>query len=148
MENKILMSIMTKYSNKIFNGTKLWEFRKNLPNISQDDNSTIVVYSSKEEKAIVGEFKIGRILKCPFEDLMRITGNEYDEKAIKWFKEYYKGKEICCALEVVEPVRYKKQIGLKEIQQEITSFRAPQNFLYIKKGDKLEQMLNENIEKD
>lgn len=148
MENKILMSIMTKYSNKIFNGTKKWEFRKNLPNISQEDDSTIVVYSSKEEKAIVGEFKIGRILKCSFEDLMRITGNENDEKAIKWFREYYKGKDFCCALEVIMPVRYKNQISLKEIQREITNFRAPQNFLYIKKEDKLEKMLNEYIEKD
>lgn len=142
MENKVLMSIMTKYSNKIFNGTKLWEFRKNLPNMLEEEKSTVVVYSSKEEKAIVGEFKVGRILKCSFHELMKITGCEDDEKAVNWFKQYYKDKELCCAIEVKEPFRYNTQISLREIQKEIPNFRAPQNFLYMIDGGDLDKILS------
>ncbi|MEG0408067.1 MAG: hypothetical protein RR623_04265 [Bacilli bacterium] len=50
---------MTKYSNEIFDGTKKWEFRKKLPKSNDNDSIKIIVYSSKEEKSIVGEFKSG-----------------------------------------------------------------------------------------
>ncbi|MEG0137502.1 MAG: hypothetical protein RRY22_00830 [Bacilli bacterium] len=59
MEKTVLMSIMTKYSNEIFDGTKKWEFRKKLPKLNDNDSIKTIVYSSKEEKSIVGEFKSG-----------------------------------------------------------------------------------------
>lgn len=141
MKKIVLMSIMTKYSNKIFNGTKLWEFRKNLPKISADDELVIVVYSSKDEKAIVGEFTAGRILKCSFDELMHITGNENDERAIEWFDNYYKGKEKCCAIEIINPKRYDKSIKLETIKLCDPSFRPPQNFVYIKSGDSIHKLI-------
>ncbi len=144
MEKKVLMSIMTKYSNKIFNGTKHWEFRKNLPKICDDDNLTIVVYSSKEEKAIVGEFTAGRILKCSFNELMHITGNEKDIKALEWFKNYYKNKKECCAIEVINPKRYKKSINLEKIILGNPNFKAPQNFIYINKNDIIDNLISIN----
>ncbi|MEG0618336.1 MAG: hypothetical protein RR557_03395 [Bacilli bacterium] len=49
MEKTVLMSIMTKYSNEIFDGTKKWEFRKKLPKLNDNDSIKIIVYSSKEE---------------------------------------------------------------------------------------------------
>lgn len=144
MEKRVLMSIMTKYSNKIFNGTKHWEFRKNLPKINDTDNLTIVVYSSKEDKAIVGEFTAGRILKCSFNELMHITGNENDEKALEWFKNYYKDKEECCAIEVINPQKYKHSIRLEEIIMNNPKFKAPQNFIYINENDTIDKLININ----
>ncbi len=142
MEKKILMSIMTKYSNKIFEGTKKWEFRKNLPKINESDELIIVVYSSKEKKAIIGEFKAGRILKCSFEDLMLITENSNDEKAINWFKNYYKNKTECCAIEILNPIEYTDYISLDNIQMQIPNFKAPQNFIYIKEKSELDKTIN------
>lgn len=142
MKKTILMSIMTKYSNKIFNGTKHWEFRKNLPKLDDDDNLTIVVYSSKKDKAIVGEFTAGRILKCSFDELMRITGNENDLKALEWFRNYYKDREECCAIEVINPKKYKNPIKLETIVLNNSSFKAPQNFIYINKNDTIDNLIN------
>jgi predicted transcriptional regulator len=132
MANKVaLMSIMTKHSNKIFEGNKLWEFRKMPPRINADDDLEIIVYSSKVEKSIVGKFKAGRILYCQLDELMRITGYENDKEAVEWFKAYYKNKEFCSAIEVLNPIKYKKPISLSMIQQKIPSFRPPQNFIYV-----------------
>lgn len=144
MEKKVLMSIMTKYSNKIFNGTKHWEFRKNLPKISDEDNLIVVVYSSKEDKAIVGEFTAGKILKCSFDELMHITGNENDEKALEWFKNYYKDKKECCAIEVINPKKYEYPINLETIIMNNPNFKAPQNFIYINKNDTIDNLININ----
>lgn len=141
MEKKVLMSIMTKYSNKIFNGTKKWEFRKNLPKINSDDHLKIVVYSSKQEKAIIGEFTSGRILHCSFDELMEITGNSNDEKALTWFKEYYKNKDVCCAIEVIKPIKYSYPITLDDITKLNPVFRAPQNFVYIKENDPIDLLI-------
>jgi len=132
MANKVaLMSIMTKHSKKIFDGTKKWEFRKIPPRIGTEDVLEIVVYSSKVEKAIVGKFKAGRILYCSFNELMRITEYENDKEAVEWFSSYYKGKELCCAIEVQNPVKYKEPIKLNIVNNEIPTFRPPQNFIYI-----------------
>lgn len=142
MKKKILMSIMTKYSNEIFNGTKHWEFRKNIPKICASDDLTIVVYSSKEDKAIVGEFTAGRILKCSFDELMHITENKNNLKAIEWFKNYYKGKDECCAIEVINPVKYKCPIKLETIILNKPNFKAPQNYIYIRENDVIDNLIN------
>ena len=141
MEKVVLMSIMTKYSKKIFNGTKHWEFRKNLPKLDDEDNLTVVVYSSKTDKAIVGEFTAGRILKCSFDELMRITGNENDLEALEWFKNYYKDKEECCAIEIINPIKYKNPINLGTIVLNSPNFKAPQNFIYINKNDTIDILI-------
>lgn len=142
MANKTaLMSIMTKHSKKIFEGTKKWEFRKLPPRIGVGDNLEIVVYSSKIEKSIVGKFKAGRILYCSLDELMRITGYENDIEAVKWFSSYYKGKEFCSAIEILNPTKYDKPITLEMIKNYISSFRPPQNFIYITKGSELERLI-------
>lgn len=142
MANKVaLMSIMTKQSKKIFDGTKKWEFRKIPPRIGVEDELEIVVYSSKVDKAIVGKFKAGRILYCSLDELMRITGYENDKEAVEWFESYYKGKKLCSAIEVLNPVKYKKPISLNIISNNIPEFRPPQNFIYVNEGSELKKLI-------
>lgn len=138
------MSIMTKYSKQIFDGTKKWEFRRMLPHVKSDDNLKIVVYSSKVEKAIVGTFKAGRILNCPLNELMRITGYENDKKAMEWFSTYYKDKELCGAIEVLQPIKYNEPIELNKIKNRISTFRPPQNFIYVKEDSELKKLINQH----
>lgn len=143
-KKQCLMSIMTKHSNKIFNGTKAWEFRKAPPRINEGESLEIIVYSSKVEKMIVGKFTAGRILRCSFDELMNITGNE-DAASITWFKTYYKGKELCCAIEILNPVKFDKPIKLEELTKAIPSFKAPQNFIYINEESELKRIIDECV---
>ena len=128
---RILMSIQTRYAEKIFRGEKRWEFRKSLPRCRSDDKLTVVVYSSGGERSIVGEFRVGRIVRCPLNELMRLTGYDTDEQAVQWFSRYYAGRKQCGALEILAPVRYGRPISLARLRQSMPAFRPPQNFWYI-----------------
>lgn len=139
---RILMSIQTRYAKKIFCGEKQWEFRKSLPRCRSDDKLTVVVYSSGGERSIVGEFRVGRIVRCPLNELMRLTGYDTDERAVQWFSRYYAGQKRCGALEILAPVRYDQPISLSQLRQVLPAFRPPQNFWYIWPGSELAVLLN------
>lgn len=72
---------------------------------------------------------------------MKATGNNNDEEALSWFREYYKDKEICCAIEVINPVRYKNPISLYKIIENKHDFKGPQNFIYVNKDDTIDKLI-------
>ena len=139
---RILMSIQTRYAKKIFCGEKQWKFRKSLPRHSKDDELTVVVYSSGGDRAVIGEFRVGRVMRCPLDELMRLTGYDADEQAVQWFSRYYAGRKQCGALEILAPVRYNQPISLARLRQSMPVFRPPQNFRYIWPGSELAALLN------
>ena len=51
----ILLSIKPEYCDRIFAGTKKFEFRKHL---AQDDVCKIVIYSTAPEKKVLGEVEV------------------------------------------------------------------------------------------
>ena len=132
MSRYILMSIQTRYAEKIFRGEKRWEFRKSLPRHSKDDELTVVVYSSGGDRAVIGEFRVGRVMRCPLDELMRLTGYDTDEQAAQWFSRYYAGRKQCGALEI-----------LARLRQSMPAFRPPQNFWYIWPDSDLAVQLSE-----
>lgn len=142
MSRYILMSIQTRYAEKIFRGEKRWEFRKSLPRHSKDNELTVVVYSSGGDRAVIGEFRVGRVMRCPLDELMRLTGYDTDEQAVQWFSRYYVGRKQCGALEILAPVRYDQPISLSQLRQVLPAFHPPQNFRYIWPGSELAALLN------
>ena len=75
MEQLILISIKTKYANQIFNGTKLYEYRRK--SIGEKNcNKKIFVYSSEEEKAIVGYIIVDKILEGNIDYILEATNNK------------------------------------------------------------------------
>jgi len=144
MVNRIaLMSIATKHARKIFDGTKLWEFRKVPPRLADGESLEIFVYSSRVEKAIAGSFHAGRILRCSLTELMAETGYANDAEAAAWFAAYYQGARQCCAIEVCHPVRFRSLLPLQAIQARVPSFRPPQNFIYITQDSELYSCISE-----
>lgn len=142
MSRYILMSIQTRYAEKIFRGEKRWEFRKSLPRYSKDDELTVVVYSSGGDRAVIGEFRVGHVMCCPLDELMRLTGYDTDEQAVQWFSRYYVGRKQCGALEILASVRYDQPISLSQLRQVLPAFRPPQNFWYIQPCSELAALLN------
>ncbi|MDA3886865.1 MAG: ASCH domain-containing protein [Candidatus Delongbacteria bacterium] len=121
---KVLLSIKPEYANKIFAGTKKYEFRRSIfknPNIK-----TIVVYSSSPVQKVIGEFEIERILNSSINDLWNIT--EQDSGINKeFFFEYYKGKETGFAIKIKEPKKYETPLDIKNDFNKT----PPQSFVYI-----------------
>jgi predicted transcriptional regulator len=145
MNRYILMSIRSKYARKILDGSKTWEYRKNAPRISGPLlPSTVFIYSSGEDKAIVGEFTCGNVVRAPFSELISKTNLQSDPEAVGWMRKYYKGVRHCTALEVSGTQRYPEPLPLSEIKRKIPGFRPPQNFFYVPSDSRLNELLARN----
>lgn len=130
---RILMSIQTKYARKIFSGRKQWEFRKSVPReaIGSLFPVTVVVYSAGEDRTVIGEFRVSRVVSTSFDELMRVTGAASDPNAIEWLSHYYGQRRLCNAIEVGPVKLYNEPIALSELQRRVPAFRPPQNFIYL-----------------
>ena len=56
---KVILSIKPEFANKIFNGTKKFEFRRTL--FKNKEIKMIIVYASAPISKVIGEFEIDRI---------------------------------------------------------------------------------------
>lgn len=121
---KVLMSIKPEFADKIFEGTKKYEFRRA---IFRDQNvKTIIVYSSSPVQKVIGEFQIEKILSTDLESLWEKT-SKHSGITEDFFNAYFVDKEIGYAIKIKNPKKYKKPLCIKE------DFDAtpPQSFLYV-----------------
>ncbi len=121
---KVLLSIKPIYADKIFAGTKKYEFRRSIfknPNIK-----TIVVYSSAPVQKVIGEFEIESILQSNISELWDMTAQESGINK-EFFFEYYKGKDRGFAIKIKNTKKYDKPLDIK------ADFKLtpPQSFVYI-----------------
>ena len=70
---KVLLSIKPEFANKIFEGTKRFEFRKS---IFKKEVKTVVVYASSPLQQVIGEFEVERILHLELDTLWDMTHKE------------------------------------------------------------------------
>ena len=126
----LLMSIKTKYAKEIFNGTKKYEFRRKsigLKNI----NEKIYIYSSKEEKAIVGYIIVDEILEGDLDYISKKT------KCVKSStKAYFEGLDKCYALHIkeyhkIDPIKL-ENIKDKCVIPQFYRYIKPDEFIYSK----------------
>lgn len=127
MNELLLLSIKTKYANQIFNGTKKFEFRRKSIG-DKNCNKKIYIYSSEEDKAIIGYINVDKILKGNLAFILNAT-NYKDNKDII---EYFDGCSECYALHISEYHRFSKSIKLEEIRMNYEKFVVPQFYRYVK----------------
>jgi len=121
---KVLLSIKPEYANKIFAGTKKYEFRRSIfknPNVK-----TIVVYSSSPVQKVIGEFEIETILRKDIDQLWNLTEQESGINK-DFFFEYYKGKETGFAIKIKKTKKYDEPLDIKRDFK----LTPPQSFVYI-----------------
>jgi len=120
---KLKLSIKPEFANKIFEGTKKFEFRKS---IFKKQVSAVVVYASAPLQQVIGEFEIEQILHLDLETLWDITHlNSGISKS--FFYEYFEDKERGYAIEIKNTKLYKIPKNLKETY----NMFPPQSFAYI-----------------
>lgn len=121
---KVLLSIKPEFAEKIFNGTKKFEFRRSI--FKNQEIRKIVVYASSPVQKVIGEFEIDHIISLHPESLWAKTckGSGITQD---YFFEYFSDKEIGHAIKVKNIKRYKKPLCIRE------DFNAipPQSFLYL-----------------
>lgn len=87
----------------------------------------VIVYSTKPEGMIVGEFSIKAIIQCSPKELWEKT-HDYSGISKQYFDEYFKGRNKGYALQIENPVLYKEPMNPFEV---FDSFVAPQSFKYV-----------------
>ena len=64
---KVVLSIKPQFANKIFDGTKKFEFRKAI--FKNQNVTSVLVYASSPVQKVIGEFEIGEIFNFDLKTL-------------------------------------------------------------------------------
>jgi len=121
---KVLLSIKPEFANKIFDGTKKYEFRKSI--FKREDVDTVVVYASSPMQRVIGEFTIADIICEDTETLWRKT-KKYSGVTKDFYDEYFANKEIAFAIRVGMITLYSRPRLLRDYGINF----APQSFAYL-----------------
>jgi len=140
MEDFILMSIKTKYANQIFAGIKKYEYRRRSLG-DKNIGKKIFIYSSEEEKAIVGYIVVEDIIKGDINFILDSTNYNGDDSII----DYFNNCDVCYALKIKNAVRFDFSISLSEIRKRDDNFVIPQYYRYIKENEYIYNILIEKI---
>ncbi|HEV7337589.1 MAG TPA: hypothetical protein VGO06_16585 [Bosea sp. (in: a-proteobacteria)] len=122
---KILLSIKPEFAEKIFDGTKSFEFRKAI--FKNQSVKTVVVYATRPVGKIVGEFDID----CIFEDSpnnLWIRTKNYAGITKDFFDSYFSGRNKGYAISIAETREYEDPIDPGKL---IENFSPPQSYMYL-----------------
>lgn len=121
----VLLSIKPEFAEKIFDGTKKFEFRKSI--FKNEDVQKVVVYASSPVQKVIGEFSIEDILNDDVETLWKKT-SRYSGITHDFYLSYFANKEKAYAIQIGKTIRYHQCRTLSDYN---LSF-APQSFAYIR----------------
>lgn len=124
---KVILSIKPEFANKIFDGTKKYEFRRAIfknPNVKR-----VLVYSSAPVQKIIGEFEIEGIIAHDPETLWSKT-KKHSGISQDYFFEYFGDKPLGFAIKIKSTKLYQKP---RCIRKDYKLF-PPQSFLYLAKA--------------
>lgn len=121
---KVVLSIKPEFANKIFDGTKHYEFRRAIfknPNVKK-----VIVYSSSPIQKVIGEFEIEDILNHDLKTLWNLT-KEYSGISADYFYQYFGDKKNGFAIKIKKTKLYKSPKCLRQDY----NLLPPQSFLYL-----------------
>lgn len=121
---KVLLSIKPEFAEKIFDGSKRFEFRRNV--FKNQEVNTVVVYASSPISMVIGEFEIEQIIQKELEALWQET-KEYSGISREYYDQYFTGKDEGFAIKVKRTKRYKTAKNLREEYGMV----PPQSFAYL-----------------
>ncbi|MFM2376103.1 MAG: hypothetical protein RLZZ165_1200 [Bacteroidota bacterium] len=121
---RVLLSIKPEFAEKIFDGTKKYEFRRAI--FKNRDVKTVVVYASSPVQKVIGEFEIGLILEG---DLHSLWNQTKDKAGIEesYFYDYFGDKSTGYAIQIKVTKRYKVPLSLRDS----FGIAPPQSFSYL-----------------
>lgn len=119
----ILLSIKPEYVERIFNGSKKFEFRKHLP---QEKVDRIVVYSTDPVQRVVGEVEVLGTLTMKPSPLWEYTKTAAGISREK-YRLYFKGYSTAHAFQLGQTQIY----DIPKTLEEMGIKSAPQSFVYL-----------------
>ena len=121
---KVLLSVKPEFAERIFDGSKKYEFRKTI--FKNPKVKTVVVYASSPVQRVIGEFDIEKILSHTPEVLWEKTRTQSGITE-QFFFDYFSQAEIGFAIKVKKTRRYKKSRCIHVSYNK----SPPQSFCYV-----------------
>ena len=122
---KVVLSIKPEFANKIFDGSKKFEFRRSI--FRNKEVKSIIVYASFPVQKVIGEFEIAEIYNDDLDSLWRLT-KDYSGISEDYFYQYFSDKEKGFAIKIKNKRKYKTPKCLREDFK----LNPPQSFAYVK----------------
>lgn len=121
---KVLLSIKPEFAERIFNGSKKYEFRRSI--FKNPDVKTVVVYASSPVQRVIGEFDIETVLRGAPQTLWEKTKKDSGITE-EFFFAYFSERDEGFAIKIKKTRRFRKSRCLR------TSYDVspPQSFCYI-----------------
>jgi predicted transcriptional regulator len=120
---KVVLSIKPQFANKIFDGTKKFEFRKSI--FKNQNVTSVLVYASSPVQKVIGEFEIAEIFNLDLKTLWDKT-KEYSGITEEYFYEYFENREQGFAIQIKNKKRFENPKCLKTDY----NLTPPQSFAY------------------
>ena len=120
----VLLSIKPEFAHKIFDGTKKYEFRKQI--FKDSSIKKVIVYSSSPEQKVIGEFKIDTILRDTPSAIWLQT-RDYSGIRQAFYDEYFRGRQNAYAIKVASTRIYEQKKDLSDFD----IMFPPQSFAYV-----------------
>lgn len=121
---KVLLSIKPEFVEKIFAGTKKYEFRKYL--FKRSGVKYVVIYASAPIKRVVGEFEIEDILSDDVNTVWERT-KKHSGVTKAFYNLYFQNRKTANAIQIGHLTKYEKTRPLSDYD----IHQAPQSFCYI-----------------
>jgi len=130
--NILLLSIRPEYAKRIIDGSKTVELRRVRTRLQSGD--LVLVYVSSPEKALVGEFKVERVIdkKLP-KELNNLWNQVKDEAGIGRtdFNSYYQGASVGVAIFFKHIEIFSQKLELERLRKQLPNLRPPQSYRYM-----------------
>lgn len=120
---KVVLSIKPQFANKIFDGTKKFEFRKAI--FKNQNVTSVLVYASSPVQKVIGEFEIGEIFNFDLKTLWDKT-KEHSGITEDYFYKYFADRKNGFAIQIKNKKRFANPKCLKEDY----NLTPPQSFAY------------------
>lgn len=120
----VLLSIKPEFAYKIFDGTKKYEFRKQI--FKDSSVKKVIVYSSSPEQKVIGEFKIDTILSDTPSAIWLQT-RDYSGISQAFYDEYFRGRQNAYAIKIASTRIYEQKKDLSDFD----IMFPPQSFAYV-----------------
>ncbi len=121
---KVLLSIKPEFVEKIFDGTKKYEFRKSL--FRRRDVKYVIIYASAPIKRVVGEFEIDDILSDDIDIIWERT-KKFAGISKAFYTSYFHHRAKANAIRIGRVIKYDRSKSLSDFDIQ----HAPQSFRYI-----------------
>lgn len=122
---RVLLSIKPEYVEKILDGSKKYEFRKNM--FKRREVKTVVIYSTMPVGKVVGEFDIEKVINDEPQKVWDKT-SKYAGISQDYFDEYFSGRQVAIAIKVGDVTKYDEPLCIKAFGDDMV---APQSYRYL-----------------